>query len=650
MSSEGVPSDADVGRSDVPDGRSPEVDPRRAFLDADHYRSQLRLGQRRRLRRSGLDELDHYLREGWRAGLDPSSDFSTDGYLHDNPDVRSAGLDPLTHWVRYGRVEGRPVVTPAEFADPGRPRPLNAGLAALRDEVVAHLAEQGLVVDPTDLHAPLLGLAAEPPDWFDREWYLRANPDVARADLDPFAHFVRTGFRERRWPNADVAGRTGRIRTPIDRTLAARDIRIETRTRLSRVDPDPVADPAVVLDRINEALTEGEGRRLVIAIGHDDYTTIVGGVQLCEGLEAREFARRGTVHVFVHPSVPLSTLHPVDGDARVRIVLDGVALEHEVRLVDLARAWVSSGLDDADVEAVIVHSMLGHSPESIAALVDSVQPRRSVWWVHDHLSKCPNWLLLRNGVEQCGGPPPTSSSCRLCAWGAERGEHLQRLGELWSSAEWEFLAPSQAAVLSAMSGSHPLPHAPTVVAHLELRRTSIDRPPFDPRRSAVRIGFLGWPRADKGWDVFVRLAATASEGVEFVHLGAAPEFETGIEFVPLRQNADTFGTTVDAVSSQRLDAVLVWPAWAETFSFVTAEAIAGGCEILTHRSSGNVVAMAEQFGRAVVFESVEALLTADLEELLRARRRHPTPAWEIAIGSGLTPAVLDRSRTSRAEV
>lgn len=626
------------------DGRDGSVDPRRDVFDAAHYRSQLHLARRWKFHVLGHDELGHFLERGWRLGLDPSPWFSTEGYLDANPDVRSAGVDPLTHWVGAGRAEGRPVVSPAEFADPCHVTPLVPELAARRDELVDHLAGFGLVVDPTDLDAPLLGRPTIPPDWFDEVRYRVDNPDVVADGVDAFSHYVRFGFRERRWPNVDIAIRAGATGSPVDRILAARDVRTETADRLSQatVVTDP---PSAVFDRIGRALA-GRERRLVLVVGHDDYTANVGGVQLCEGLEQLEFARRGLVHVFLHPSVPLRTLHPVDGEPLVRIVLDGVALDLDVSLSDLVGGWPNSGLVDVTVEAIVVHSVLGHSPERIGDVIRAVEPRRSVWWVHDSSAKCPNWSLLRNGVEPCGAPPPTSTSCRLCAWGPERTDHRSRLRDLWSQAPWEFAAPSESAAIGAMAGSDALPVEPVVVPHLGLRRVDEDRPPSGTGRRTVRIGFIGEPRPEKGWDVFVALARSAPPECEFVHLGGERGPGPDLEFVELRQTADTFGSTVEAVRSNRLDAVLVWTRSVETFGLVAVEAIAGGCEILTHRGSGNVLVMAERHDRAVVYDSVEDLMAADLSADLRARRRTASPAWEIVTGSGLTPAVLDRTGSS----
>ena len=49
----------------------------------------------------------HYLDLGWREGRDPSGQFSTDGYLDANPDVRSSGINPLIHFLEIGLTQGR---------------------------------------------------------------------------------------------------------------------------------------------------------------------------------------------------------------------------------------------------------------------------------------------------------------------------------------------------------------------------------------------------------------------------------------------------------------------------------------------------------------------------------------------------------------
>ena len=79
-------------------GRSPHP-----LFDPNHYRSQLA--------RRGLDlagtELGHYVEVGHRLGLDPHPYVSNAWYYRAYPDVRDAGVEPLTHFLLHGRAEGR---------------------------------------------------------------------------------------------------------------------------------------------------------------------------------------------------------------------------------------------------------------------------------------------------------------------------------------------------------------------------------------------------------------------------------------------------------------------------------------------------------------------------------------------------------------
>lgn len=59
------------------------------------------------IRSAGVDPLRHYLEHGYLEGRDPSAVFSTNFYLLNNHDVKIAGLNPLLHFIVFGRGEGR---------------------------------------------------------------------------------------------------------------------------------------------------------------------------------------------------------------------------------------------------------------------------------------------------------------------------------------------------------------------------------------------------------------------------------------------------------------------------------------------------------------------------------------------------------------
>lgn len=62
------------------------------------------------VRSLGIDPAEHYLRWGASMGRDPSPRFSTRHYLKVNPDVAASRRNPLVHYVAYGRKERRSIL------------------------------------------------------------------------------------------------------------------------------------------------------------------------------------------------------------------------------------------------------------------------------------------------------------------------------------------------------------------------------------------------------------------------------------------------------------------------------------------------------------------------------------------------------------
>lgn len=53
------------------------------------------------------DALSHFCANGWRERRDPSADFDTAYYLEVNADVARSDINPFTHYLSRGRLEGR---------------------------------------------------------------------------------------------------------------------------------------------------------------------------------------------------------------------------------------------------------------------------------------------------------------------------------------------------------------------------------------------------------------------------------------------------------------------------------------------------------------------------------------------------------------
>ncbi len=82
------------------------------LFDTAHYVSQCSEGIP-----AGLDPVTHYVRYGAAEGLDPSAFFDTKFYLETYPDVSQSKLNPLVHFIRHGAKELR---NPNPSFDTGR--------------------------------------------------------------------------------------------------------------------------------------------------------------------------------------------------------------------------------------------------------------------------------------------------------------------------------------------------------------------------------------------------------------------------------------------------------------------------------------------------------------------------------------------------
>jgi O-antigen biosynthesis protein len=120
----------------------------------------------------------HYHLYGWRLGYNPSKEFDTFYYLTNNSDVSYSGVNPLLHFLKYGQKEGRSAV-PVDVKDKLLSQDYSERKQAFdKDYLITRTS-------------------------FDADYYLSKNIDVKLAKLDPFMHFLSSGYSEGRNPNKD---------------------------------------------------------------------------------------------------------------------------------------------------------------------------------------------------------------------------------------------------------------------------------------------------------------------------------------------------------------------------------------------------------------------------------------------------------------
>ncbi|WP_417466249.1 glycosyltransferase [Kordiimonas sp.] len=144
--------------------RRNEVEVARQNFDEAHY-----LSQHPKLAKDGKSAFKHFMKTGWREGLDPAPWFSVTAYLDAYPDIRHAGLNPFVHYLTQGKKEQRPLPDTSGGAQ------LPAGAQGDRARIEAS-------------------------GYFNAPYYAALKPPLPPG-TDPLQHFMERGWRDGRRPS-----------------------------------------------------------------------------------------------------------------------------------------------------------------------------------------------------------------------------------------------------------------------------------------------------------------------------------------------------------------------------------------------------------------------------------------------------------------
>lgn len=153
-----------------------------------------------------FDPLLHFLIKGWRNGRDPSADFSLAHYLAAYPDIAHARLNPLVHYLIWGKAEGRSGLPRNANQRQAAPAlPTNEDLDRVRpffDPGFYRRCYPDITGDDENLLIDFMSigwkLERDPSPHFSTGFYLRNYPDIARGGVNPFLHYVLHGKFEGR--------------------------------------------------------------------------------------------------------------------------------------------------------------------------------------------------------------------------------------------------------------------------------------------------------------------------------------------------------------------------------------------------------------------------------------------------------------------
>jgi len=560
---------------------------------------------------AGIDPLDHFFYTGWREGRNPNNWFDTDYYKSCLQNSPEAGLNPFWHFLAVGRLEGR------------SPRPPERLSAVQVDQTSANNDISSIVraeFDPSYYLAaypdvadagidPLSHYCYEgwkegrnPNDQFESSYYLAANEDVKDANINPFWHYLVSGKSEGRLPRRPG----GYKRSIIDAAMVP--------SERAPTNPNPEEEEISESKLITLLRKIGRGKKgLVVSLSHDCYIQNIGGTQIFIADEQKRFNEQGYTYIHLSPQFARLTLAPRSKHFLSRVVANGeyVGLV-EMEALERYFHTKSTAKTAAKTTATmfIVHCALGFCVDDVIRLRSAIRPERSVYWLHDYSSLCPGFNLLRNDVEFCGAPAPSSLACRVCVYGKEREGHLSEIATLFRSCDFDVLSPSQFALDLWLRSSNAPYRSANVHRHWVLEpQRDLEDPLLE--GEPLSVAFLGYASPNKGWPIFVEIVRRlgSDPGFRFFHL-AARNVTTlpKVEFVRTEVTPDNRQAALDAISGHKIRILLLLSPWPETFCFVAHEAIAAGAFVFCLEDSGNVADFVRQEDVGKVFADADSMI------------------------------------------
>lgn len=428
-------------------------------------------------------------------------------------------------------------------------------------------------VNPTE-HFILFGGSEgrSPSEQFDSSWYLSQYPDVKNTGVNPLLHYIRYGKTE------------GRLALPPTVNLAnpmARDRNIDSALINSR---SLVPDRLILAPELKILLDSQLKANFHLVLSHDDYLNVTGGSQVSVADEQERTNVLGISYLQIYPYIKGKRFTSGDRLEYIGVSLDGIAIGFtEIR--ELCQAV--SNLKDRSLDKVIIHHSMGFTYESVQRVLD-LAGKRGVFWLHDYFSLCPSYNLLRNDTVFCGAPELNSNECAICHYLPARREQVDLFEKLFSQNQLEVAAPSRF-TYELWQNRFPIhPERVAIIPPARLEWQHATQTGF--QGGVMRVGFLGYPLAYKGWDSWTALTSALVEDkrYKFYHFSAQACGPGNYKHVNVRVTKDDRNAMLDAVRKKQIDAVILWSQVAETFSFTLHEALAAGAYILTNPQSGNI--------------------------------------------------------------
>lgn len=370
-------------------------------------------------------------------------------------------------------------------------------------------------------------------------------------------------------------------------------------------------------------------KKYILSISGGNILTSLGGTEKVIITHQKMFKASGISYVYIYPVTKII--------AGVQLYYYwGVVLDGEMVGIFETKALLSflscSENGDYLLMKVHIHHLRGILLDQLSEILNYIREADIFCYLHDYYLVCDSYTLKDSSDKYCGSGGPSQEKCENCAFWTLHGHAEERRKFILKYLDrMTFIAPSECPAEIIGDSIPEIRSRIRVIYHQKAigeYKGNRESAPGEP----LRVAFCGLPIRTKGWEDFLYAAKIATQRgaqVQFYHLGKKDKEYAHIINCPVGFQ-DGSKTMTEMLRELKVDCVILWSGWPETYSYVYYECFAANTFILANNLSGNIAKQVIKNGNGIVLSGREELadLLSDSDKLrnlvvdYRERRRY----------------------------
>lgn len=309
---------------------------------------------------------------------------------------------------------------------------------------------------------------------------------------------------------------------------------------------------------------------------------------------------------------------------------------------DILYYFVELGKKGYTINDLHIHNILYMNLSHMMRLANALPVTPYKLILHDYHTVCVNFNLLKNGKMYCGGKAMSEEKCNDCKYYKNGKIYEANMRRFLQHIKYRLtvVAPSEIARKIWLE-AYPDFRKNVVVITEQLWKGEYqgNREPLDKSRKIV-IGYLGNKSSHKGWDQWVSFVDKASKShtrYKFIVFNSKRDFNNeNMEHCLVKFKQNDLNSMITALRKEKVDCVILWSIWPETYSYTLFEACSANAFVLTNSYSGNIAYTVQNRGNGLVLNSEKelyhlAVSPDELGSIINISRKKVAPGPDVLI-------------------